>query len=75
MTVPNPHLKPSNIVKKFIDVCLSTFINIHGFNLINNFICSFIFSEMDDAKRRAQIKLQVAKRKESSEPIPKGTAP
>jgi len=29
---------------------------------------------MDDDKRRAQIKLQAAKRKESGEPVPKGTA-
>ena len=30
---------------------------------------------MDDAKRRALIKAQVAKRKESGEVVPKGTAP
>jgi len=75
VTVLNPHLKPSDTVKKFIDVSLSTFICIHGFNLINNFTRPFIFSEMDNAKRRVQIKLQVAKRKEFGEPVPKGTAP
>ena len=30
---------------------------------------------MDDAKRRALIKAQVAKRKESDEVVPKGTTP